>query len=132
MVDLIEEDWLEVGHKGMTLDVDWDGYFFLEDRGDLKVFTARVDNKIVGYFLVISFPSLQCKGQVFVANEAIFLSKPYRNSRIGIKLFDFTESCLKSDGYNSLFVTTTEANPIDKFLTRRGYKKIETRFEKVL
>ena len=132
MSGLIEADWDEVGHAGLTLDVDWEGYLSIEDRGDLLVFTSRVDGTLVGYFIVVKIPSLQSKGTIFVANEAIFLHKDYRKSRIGLKLFDFAEKCLKEDGHKSLFVTTTEAHPIDKLLVRRGYKKIETRFEKVL
>lgn len=132
MEDLLEEDYKEVGHNGYTFNPDWDSYLALETQGMLKVFTARVDNILVGYFVTMIFPSFQSKGNTVVANEAIFVTKEYRKSRIGVGLFKFTEKCLKEDGHKTLIVTTTEANPIDNLLQRMGYYKIETRFEKVI
>jgi len=130
MEPLIAKDWEEVGQDNIPLDVDWDAYFDLEDKGILQLFTARKGGHLIGYFLTMSVKSLQSKNHMFVTNDAIYVDPEYRG--VGKGLFEFVENCLKSDGHTNLVVTTTEKFPIDSMLFKMGYKRIETRFEKVL
>lgn len=135
VMPLLAEDWGEIDHpakRDCDLDPDWEAYRDLEDRGIYKVFTARVDDELVGYFGVFIVPSMHSKGYVQPMTDAFYLRKANRNSTIGIKLFKFAEKCLKEDGYKSLCVVSTESYPLDKLLNRLGYTKVETRFEKVL
>lgn len=131
---LLEQDWQEIEHNKdlLPLDPDWDLYESLESQGLLQVFTARNNGKLIGYFTVVIFPSMHSRGQMLVANDVIYLAKEYRKGFVGLKLFKFVEKCLKEDGHKLLYITTTEQNPIDNMLERMGYKKIETKFEKVL
>ena len=130
MEPLIEKDWQEVGSTDAPLNVDWEAYFLLEDTGKLKTFTARKNGDLIGYFLTISFNSLQSKGHTLITNDAIYVDPDHRG--IGKHLFTFVERCLREDGHDSLIVTTTERYRIDRFLECMGYNKIETRFKKVL
>jgi GNAT superfamily N-acetyltransferase len=132
MLPLLQQDWEEVGDHTLPLEPDVDAYLNLEDSGIIKTFTARVDNKLVGYFVVICSPSLQSKNAKIATNDVIFVDKAYRKLLVGPRLFKFVERCLKEDGYERLYVATTEKHKIDDGLTRMGYRKIETRFEKVL
>lgn len=131
---LIEKDWLEVQHDSATskVDPDWDLYYLLEGKGNLYIFTCRVDGKLAGYFTAFVAPNPHSKGSLLVSNDAIFLDKPYRLGHIGIKLIRFSEECLRKDGYESLQITTTELNPIDNLMRRLGYFKVSSSFRKVL
>ena len=131
---LLLEDWEEIEHnKDLNkLSPDWEMYSKLEELGILYIFTCRDGEVLVGYFVVIVSPSLHSKGNLVVSADVIFLSKPYRKGLTGYKLFVFSQDCLKADGHKTLQVTTTERNPIDKFMLRLGYSKTETKFEKVL
>ena len=130
--DLVKLEWEEVQHdpEEKVLALDWDTYLLLEDRGYLKVFTARSSGELVGYFCATINPDLHSKGSFFVSNDAIFLHPYYRKGRVGLKLFRFTEACLAEDGYDRLYVTTTERNKIDSLMSYLGYDKVETRFLK--
>ena len=132
--ELMKLDWNEIDHpaKGTEFLIDWVTYQKLEDMGGLKVFTARSGKALVGYFSVAISPSLNSKSVVNVVSDAFYLHPEYRKGFAGVKLFKFVEKCLKEDGLNNLVVTSTEAYPIDNFLTRLGYSKAETLYQKEL
>ena len=131
---LLQTDWQEIEHNKSIrpLDPDWDAYFDLEAKGVLRVYTVRDIRKLVGYFVVCIVPNLHCKGNTQAVADVIYLHPEYRQGFTGYKLFKFAEDCLREEGFSSLIVTTTEMNPIDPLIGRLGYKKIETKYEKVL
>jgi hypothetical protein len=51
---LLEKHWEEIALNKdvIKLNPDWDAYADLEDAGILKIFTARSDGKLIGYFVV--------------------------------------------------------------------------------
>lgn len=132
--DLIALDHVEVGavNEEYTLEIDSTIYQILEDKDRLKVFTARFQGKLVGYFSVVIAPDLHYKGKLVAINDVIFLHPDYRKGTAGVKLFKFVEKCLKEDGFKQLQVTYTERFDISSLLLRLGYSKIETKFEKRL
>lgn len=134
ILPLLYLDWQEIEHlKGVRdFDPDWDAYETLELANLLRVFTVRAEGKLVGYYSCIISPSLHCKGLLQANAEVVYLHKDYRKGLVGYKLFKFAEKCLKEDGIKVLHLTTTEVNPIDPVLSKLGYTKIETKFEKVL
>jgi GNAT superfamily N-acetyltransferase len=127
--NLLQLEWEEVQHDvgADKPDPDWDTYFLLEDLGKLMIFTARSGGKIVGYFSATINPDLHCKGKMLVCNDAIFVHPDYRKSGVGIRLFKFAEKCLSEDGFDRLYVNTTERNNIDGLMSHMGYIKTESR-----
>ena len=132
--DLLQKDYEEIEHNKELnkLNPDWGIYNILEEQGSLMIFTCRDEFKLVGYFVVISTPNLHSKGSILAVADVIFLDKDYRRGLAGYKLFKFAEDCVRKDGFKTLHVTTTEMNPIDPLMSRLGYSKIETKYEKVL
>lgn len=131
---LLQLDWDEIEHRKdvRQLDPDWDAYQTIEDSGCLRIFTARSDGVLVGYFVVLLMPSLHSKGLMQATADVIFLRKEYRKGFTGYRLFKFAEQCVKDDGAAVLHVTTTNMNLIDPLMEKLGYTAIETKFEKVL
>lgn len=135
VMPLLREDWDEIDHpskRDCDLDPDWDMYRLLEEKGMFKVFTARKDGELVGYFGVFITPSFHSKGSLQVVMDAVFVRKSERKSKVGFKLFRFVEKCLREDGFKSLAVTSTQSYPLDNFLIKSGYTKVETKFERPL
>lgn len=125
-------EWEESGHPTQSLVIDWDSYFRLEDSGNLKFFTARQDGLLIGYFVVLVISPLTAKGELVGYYDAVFVSKDYRKSSVGKRLFKFVEDCLKEDNIYRVIASSSKKNPIGNFLTRMGYNEIETKYEKVL
>ena len=129
---LAELEWEESGHPTQTLVIDWDAYFKLEDAGVLKFFTARKDDLLVGYFIVLVFTPLTAKGELVGSYDSVYVHKDHRKSSVGKRLFTYVETCMKEDGVYRVVASSSVKNPIGNFLNRLGYNEIETKYEKVL
>tara|TARA_R110000744_G_scaffold2814_2_gene11187 strand:+ start:2075 stop:2518 length:444 start_codon:yes stop_codon:yes gene_type:complete len=125
-------EWEESGHPTEPLNINWDGYFELEDLGRLKFFTARKEGILIGYFVVIVMMPLTAKGDLMGVYDAVYVHKDYRKSTVGKRLFKYVETCMKEDGVYRVLASSSNKNPIGNFLTRMGYNEVETKYEKVL
>jgi len=129
---LAKLEWEESGHPTTELDIDWESYLTLEDMRKLKFFTAREGDLLVGYFVVILGYSLTSKELLTASYEAVYVHKDHRKSMVARRLFKFVEDCLKEDGIHCVIASSSNMNPIGKFLSRMGYGEVETKYEKVL
>jgi len=131
---LLEKHWEEIALNKDTikLNPDWDAYADLEDAGILKIFTARLDGKLIGYFVTFVRSHIHYKDHLFAYNDILYLDKDYRKGFTGSKLMKFAEKCLKEDGVTVLVVNTKRHKPFDVLLKWLGYKHIENIYSKVL
>jgi GNAT superfamily N-acetyltransferase len=131
---LIEEHWEEIAlnKSVIKLNPDWEAYHSLEDNGILKVFTARSDKELIGYFVVLIRNHIHYKDHIFAANDVLFLKQEYRKGLTGAKLMKFAEKCLKEDGVSVLVVNTKRHKPFDGLLEWLGYSHVENVYSKYL
>ena len=109
----------------IKLNPDWDVYSELEQQGKLKIFTARDNDTLVGYFVVVVGVNMHYKDHTFACNDIIYLHKEYRKGFAGIKLIKFAKKCLTEDGVSVLAINTKVHQPFDKVLERLGFNLIE-------
>lgn len=131
---LLEKHWSEIAlnQDKIKLNPDWGAYNQLEQAGKLKIFTARDDGKLVGYFVVIVDRHIHYKDHLFANNDILFVDKEYRKGFTGIKLVKFAEKCLKEDGVSVLTINTKVHQPFDKMLTFLKFNKIERIYSKYI
>ena len=131
---LLEIHWKEIAlnQDKIKLNPDWDAYHNLELTGNLKIFTARSGEELVGYFVVMLNNNIHYKDHVFASNDVIYLHKDYRKGFAGIRLIKFAEKCLKEDGVSVLLINTKSHKPFDKVLERLKFKPIERVFSKFI
>jgi GNAT superfamily N-acetyltransferase len=131
---LLTDHWedVAVNKDVIKLNPDWDAYHNLEDSGALKIFTVRVDEKLVGYFVVILRNHIHYKDHLYAFNDALFLKHEYRKGLTGAKLMKFAEKCLKEDGVSVLVVNTKRHKPFDGLLEWLGYSHVENVYSKYL
>jgi GNAT superfamily N-acetyltransferase len=132
--DLLYSHWEEiaVNKDVIKLNPDWDAYYNLEEVGILKIFTARSDGVLVGYFVVLCRTHIHYKDHIFAANDILYLHKDYRKGLTGAKLMKFAEKCLQEDGVSVLVVNTKRHKPFDSLLEWLGYKHVENVYSKLL
>jgi GNAT superfamily N-acetyltransferase len=132
--DLLHSHWEEVAVNKdvIKLNPDWDAYYNLEEVGILKIFTARSDGVLVGYFVVLCRTHIHYKDHIFAANDILYLHKDYRKGFTGAKLMKFAEKCLQEDGVSVLVVNTKRHKPFDSLLEWLGYKHVENVYSKLL
>ena len=131
---LLEKHWEEIAlnKEVIKLNPDWEAYHDLEDTGVLKIFTARDDGKLIGYFVVLCRKHLHYVDHTFAFNDILYLSQEYRKGLTGPKLMKFAEKCLTEDGVSVLVVNTKLHRPFDSLLKWLGYKHIENIYSKLL
>lgn len=131
---LLNSHWDEIAlnKDKIKLNPDWEAYESLEAQGKLKIFTARDDGRLVGYFVVIVGVNIHYKDHLFAANDIIYLSPEHRKGFTGIKLIKFAEKCLKADGVSVLTINTKVHKPFDKLMDFLKFRKIERVYSKYL
>lgn len=132
--ELIQEHWEEIARnkEKIKLDPNWEAYEVLEEAGVFRIFTARADGKLVGYFAVLVMKHLHYKGDTFADNDVLFLKKEYRKGLTGVKLIKFAEACLRNDGVAVLNINTKAHKPFDLILSRLGYEQADRIYSKYL
>lgn len=132
--ELIRLHWEEIAlnKEKIKLNPDWNAYNKLEESGSLKIFTARSDKELVGYFVVLVGRNLHYKDHIFAENDILYLHKDYRKGYTGIKLIKFAEKCLKEDGVSILKVNTKIHQPFDKLMSFLKFNLIERVYTKYL
>lgn len=132
--ELIRLHWEEiaVNKDKIKLNPDWDTYRTLENSDKLKIFTARVKEELVGYFVVITGSNLHYKDHVFAVNDILYLKKEYRKGRTGIKLIKFAEEYLRDDGVSVLNINTKVHKPFDVLMEHMGFGLIERVYSKYI
>ena len=131
---LLELHWKEIAlnQEKIKLNPDWDAYRTLEDKGALKIFTARQDGLLVGYLVVVCQTNLHYKDHVFASNVVIYLHPDHRKGLTGVKLIKFAEKCLREDGVSVFAINTKVHRPFDKVLEFLGFGLIERIYSKYI
>lgn len=131
---LLEEHWQEIALNKdiIKLNPDWRQYAKLDEINALRIYTARKDEKLMGYFVIVVSKSLHYRDHLFANNDIIFLTKPARKGLTGFKLIKFAMESLQAEGVTKLHVNTKTHQPFDPIMERLGFEEIETVFSKVL
>jgi hypothetical protein len=124
---LIEEHWKEIAlHKdAIKLNPDWKGYARLADVGGLRVYTARQEGELVGYFVLIVSRSLHYMDHLFANNDIIFIKKGHRKGTAGIKLIKYAVEKLKKEGVTLININSKNHQSFGPVLQRLEFEHIE-------
>lgn len=131
---LIHKHWEEIAlnKDKLKLNPDWEMYSLLESSGALKIFTARNDKTLIGYFVVFVSKHIHYKDHLFANNDLLFLDKTFRKGLTGVKLIKFAEKCLKDDGVSVLNINTNVHKPFDVIMNKLGFNLIERIYSKYI
>jgi hypothetical protein len=131
---LLEEHWKEIAlnKEIIKLNPDWRAYAELDKINALRIYTARKEGKLMGYFVILVSRSLHYKDHLFANNDIVFLRKSARRGLTGLKLVKFAVESLQAEGVTKLHVNTKTHQPFDPIMERLGFEEIETVFSKVL
>ena len=116
----------------INLNPDWEGYARLDSINALRIYTARKDDELMGYFVVIVSKSLHYRDHLFANNDIIFLTKPARKGLTGVKLIKYAIDSLAAEGITKLHINTKAHQPFDAILERLNFEEIERVYSLVL
>lgn len=131
--ELLTKHYQEIAHfKDIPLGIDWDKYELAQNAGNLRVFTARVDNLIVGYAVYLIGANPHYKSSIQAVQDVLFLERSCRGALIGSKLITFADKELAAEGVQVSFHHSKVAHPMDSILKRNGYEMVDTLWAKRL
>lgn len=129
---LIKRHWEEIAlnKDAIKLNPDWKEYARLSDSGALRIYTAREDGELVGYFVVIVSKSIHYKDHLFANNDIIFIDKEHRKGTAGIRLIKYAVEQLEAEGITLININTKVHQAFDVVLERQGFNLIERVYSK--
>lgn len=138
LAELVRQHWEEVGvHKDeMPLDPDWDGYQRMEDDGELRLLSGRIDGVLRGYHSVrVVKGHLHYKSTPHAMSDAIYVLREHRRSGLGLELIDKAERDILAE-FAPRFVRIWYHDKaglrlLGPVLQRRGYGLIEECWDKI-
>lgn len=138
MLPIIEESFKEVYVNQMTglgdeLKVDKDYYHSLQNSGNLKAYTIRNGDKLIGYYVLFIYKH-QHSSNIIIANcENIHILKEFRKMNISNWFISNCENSLKKCGISLLkFGVGVNKKSSQRFLKMAGFKEEETIYVKEL
>lgn len=130
---LLARNWSEVAdsYPGSALKPDWDTYRLLEDSGALRIVTARVDGKLVGYAAVLVHTHPHRVDDRVGTVDSLFVLPEYRSFGTAAGLLEEAQKQLKEDGVASLAIAARSPK-VARWLDMSHFRKVETIYERSL
>lgn len=131
---LLEEHWrlVALNQGEIKLNPDWKEYARLQEAGSLRIFTARQDRELVGYFVLMVSKSIHYKDHLFAVNDVLFVLPDSRAGATGYRLIKFAEDHCREAGVSLMMVNTKVHLPFDKLMIGMGFDLIERIYSKFL
>lgn len=120
---LLKQHWLEVSNNlDIPLEPNIDLYGVAEKQGVFKLFTARIDNELVGYAAFMISNGLHNASAVVAIQDVLYVKPAHRKSRVGYKLIQFCDDQLREIGIDIVYHHTKVKHDFGRLLERIGYK----------
>lgn len=132
---LLSQHWAEVAlyQDAIPLDPDFTGYKRACDAGVIRLYTARLDGKLIGYAPFVVVPRHLHYNHRWAKDDIVWIHPDHRNFGVGNGLFDFFEADLRRDGPIVVQVETKALHPALALLCKaRGYDEVGPSFSRRL
>ena len=116
----------------IKLNPDYNAYKIMDQRGMLKIVTARNGNELVGYCICLVRPHLHYLDSMTATNDIFYIKKEYRLGMTGVKLFKKTEDIMKQYGVQRIIMNVKRINDVGTIFERLGYKETERVYTKII
>jgi GNAT superfamily N-acetyltransferase len=127
ILPLLHAHWAEVAHYAdMPLNPNWPWYEASEAAGQLRIFTARDGETLIGYAIYVIGPGLHYRDFTYANQDILFVLPEYRRGFTGRELLRFTEQALRADGVHLVLQHVKVAHDFGPLLRREGYEPIDT------
>lgn len=131
---LLSDHWQEVSHySDILLDPDIDRYHASEDQGMLRIYTARVGGKLVGYSVFTVNYNAHYATSLQANQDVLFVHPHHRRGRLASSLISYSDASLAAE--NVQVVThhvKVKHLALAAILERKKYELVEVIYAKRL
>lgn len=114
------------------LNVNWVGFQSLEDAGKLILFTARIEEKLVGYDLYMLYAHIKYVPTMWAMCDTLAVNPDYRGRGIGTELVKYAEKRLKHMGVDYIVHGYRTDYNVTPLFEKLGFTNTERVYMKVL
>lgn len=134
MEELFPAHWAELARfqDKIALKCDRERYAALEQAGALLLITARVDKKLIGYFVAFLFPHPHYFGSGLWAMTDMYFVLPEYRTGTGLKLFVAFEEMARAKGVTQAVTSCKVHEDHSEFLLKLGWSWTDKTFQKHL
>lgn len=134
LIPLLDKHWelVALNQGEIKLNPNWKEYANLDAAGILRIFTARDNGKLVGYFVLMLSKSIHYQDHLFATNDVIFVLPDSRAGATGYKLIKFAEEHCREAGVSLMMINTKVHIPFDSLMVGMGFDLIERVYSKFL
>lgn len=125
---LATKHYAEISTDNHPLKIDWHIYQTMEDAKALRIYTYRIDGKLVGYNVFAIYPSTHFDNQIDAVQDLLFIDPDYRGN--GYQFMQFCDQEIFKEAH-SIRRSTTQKLRYDALLLRMGYVEAERVFRRV-
>jgi GNAT superfamily N-acetyltransferase len=127
---LLDLHWHEIAHyQDIPLEPDYDFYVTCSD---IRFFTARDGDRLIGYGLFFVSHNKHYSRSVYAVQDILFLHPDYRGGRTGVDLIRFCDQELKREGCQVVCQHIKAAHNFGPLLERLGYELVDLIYAKRL
>jgi GNAT superfamily N-acetyltransferase len=132
---LFSELWEDVAvdKDRFRAECDEEKYATLDRVGLLHVVTARKDDQVIGYFVVLVQPNPHYKDAGLMAfTDMYYLAPAHRKGLLGLQLFSFMERSLKRRGVVKFYTSHKLHRSRASMFALLGFKPTDIVYSKIL
>jgi len=107
-------------------------YEHLWGTGVIDIFSARDDDKLVGYILTLIQADLHSEGNTIGYNDMIYLKEEYRHTEVASEFMEALEEHLKSKKVNQLYFDFPMHNQCAALMDHLEYDKVGVKYSKII
>jgi hypothetical protein len=132
MEELFPLHWKEIAlfQEEIPMDLDCDHYANLDDKGVLLLLTARIEKKLVGYFIGYFFPHPHYKSSGPWATTDMYFVLPEYRTGTGLKLFVSFEKLARAKGAKHGVTSCKVHQDHRELLTKLGWEWTDCTLQK--
>ena len=110
---------------------DREQYEALDAAGLLRIYTARIEQALVGYAVFVLYRSLHHRGRLQAMQDVLYVVPQHRGAA-AVKLLRYAEHSLRAEGVKWVYHPVKHASKVGKLLGCLGYQLINDLYAKQL
>lgn len=128
---LLTAHYREIAHfPDIALEPNYARYCAAEDKGALRIFTARIDGALVGYAIYLVEASLHYRASLQAHQDVLFVHPDYRRASVGVRMIRHADEQLATEGVQVIYQHSKAAHSIGPILERQGYELVDEIYAK--
>jgi GNAT superfamily N-acetyltransferase len=131
---LLQAHWEEIAHyPDIPLNPDYDRYVQAERNDQLRIFTVRLESKLIGYAIYGVNVGMHYRTCLIALQDILFVLPSHRRGRIALRLIEYADRQLQGEGVQVVIQHVKSSHPaLARLLELQKYELMDHIYTKRL